>query len=499
MQNNEILRMENISKIFPGVHALKAVNFQLAKGEVHALVGENGAGKSTLMKCLIGIQPPTEGKIWYDGKYISHYDTRKALNMGISMIHQELSPIAHRTISDNIWLGREPKNAFGLIDYKKMHEKTKEILQIVDLEENPTQLMRNLTVAKIQMIEIAKAISYDAKIIIMDEPTSALTDKEVSQLYKIIRRLKSENRSIIYISHKLDEIYEICDRVTVFRDGELIGSRDIDNIEVEEMIRMMVGREVSNLYPKQDCEKGEVLIEVENLSDGKEFFDVSFKAHRGEILGFAGLVGSGRTQIMETIFGARNKASGTIKIKGEKVEIHTPIDAIANKIALLTEDRRRTGIFPMLSVYYNIVCSNMKRYTKKTFLDYKMMKKDVDEYIDSVNIKTSSPQALIQNLSGGNQQKVLIARWLLIHPDILILDEPTRGIDVGAKAEIYHLISRLASQGKCVIMISSELPEIIGMSDRVIVMHEGRISGELGRDELNQEILMTYAAGKKPK
>ncbi|MDO4787787.1 MAG: sugar ABC transporter ATP-binding protein [Johnsonella sp.] len=498
MENREILRMENISKVFPGVKALKSVNFSLEKGEVHALVGENGAGKSTLMKCLIGIQPPTEGKIWYDGKYISNYNTEKALNMGISMIHQELSPIEHRTISDNIWLGREPKNRFGLIDYKKMHEKTREVLKIVDLNESPTQLMRNLTVAKIQMIEIAKAISYDAKIIIMDEPTSALTDKEVCQLYKIIRKLKSEGRSMIYISHKLDEIYEICDRVTVFRDGELIGSRNMSDIQIDEMIRMMVGREVSNLYPKEHCEIGEVLIEVDGLSDGKEFFDVSFKAHRGEILGFAGLVGSGRTQIMETIFGARHKASGKIKIKGKEVEIHNPVDAISNGLALLTEDRRLTGIFPMLSVYYNIVCSHIDSYRKGIFLDYGKMGKDVNEYIKSVNVKTPTAQAQIQNLSGGNQQKVLIARWLLTQPDILILDEPTRGIDVGAKAEIYHLISRLASQGKCVIMISSELPEIIGMSDRVIVMHEGRVSGELKRDELDQEILMTYAAGKKP-
>lgn len=496
METREILKMENISKTFPGVRALKSVHFTLNSGEVHALVGENGAGKSTLMKCLIGIQPPTEGTIWYDGKIIDHYNTEKALKMGISMIHQELSPIEHRTISENIWVGREPLNKLGLIDYKKMHEMTKDILAVVDLNEKPTQLMKNLTVAKIQMIEIAKAISYDAKIIIMDEPTSALTDKEVAQLYSIIRRLKSENRSIIYISHKLDEIYEICDKVTVFRDGELIGSRDIADIEVDEMIRMMVGREVSNLYPKKECEKGEAILEVEGLSDGAEFFDVSFTAHRGEILGFAGLVGSGRTQIMESIFGARKKASGSIKVKGKEVKINTPVDAIENGIALLTEDRRQTGIFPMLSVHYNTICSNIDKYVKLGFLDYKLMDKDVAEYIKSINIKTPSSKALIQNLSGGNQQKVLIARWLLTEPDILILDEPTRGIDVGAKAEIYNLISELAAQGKCVIMISSELPEIIGMSDRVIVMHEGRISGELVRKELDQELLMMYATGK---
>ncbi len=448
------------------------------------------------MKCLIGIHPPTSGKIFYDGKYIEHYDTRKALNLGISMIHQELSPIEHRTISDNIWLGREPKNNLGFIDFKKMHKMTTDILKTIDLDEDPKQLMKNLTVAKIQMIEIAKAISYDSKIIIMDEPTSALTTKETKQLYKIIRKLKSEGRSIIYISHKLDEIYEICEQVTVFRDGNLIGSKSVDDIKVDEMIKMMVGREVKDLYPRVEHEIGDVMLEVENLSNGKDFKNISFKAHRGEILGFAGLVGSGRTQIMEAIFGARHKKSGIIKIKGEKVEIKTPVDAIEKGLAFLTEDRRDTGIFPMLSVHYNIVCSNMGEYKNSIgFLDAKKMQDDVSEYIESISIKTPSEKTKMENLSGGNQQKVLIARWLLTTPEILILDEPTRGIDVGAKAEIYNLISKLAASGKCVIMISSELPEIIGMSDRVIVMCEGEISGELMRDELSQEILVSYATG----
>ena len=499
MEDNCLLKLENITKTFPGVQALKGVNLTVNKGEVHALIGENGAGKSTLMKCLIGMQPPTTGEIWYDGKIIKDYDTRAALNMGISMIHQELSPIEHRTISENIWLGREPKNKFGFISYKQMNEQTREVLKLVDLQEEPTQLMKNLTVAKVQMIEIAKAISYNAKVIIMDEPTSALTDKEVEQLFKIIRKLKSEGRAIIYISHKLDEIYTICDKITVFRDGELIGSRDIDKIELDEMIKMMVGREVNDLYPKEHCKIGEVVLEVENLSHTTDFKNISFKAHAGEILGFAGLVGSGRTQIMEAIFGARCIESGKIKIKGKEVEIKTPLDAIKNGMALLTEDRRTTGIFPMLFVSYNILCSHMETYKGKTgLLDLRGMDKDVNKYISSVNIKTPSKNTPIQNLSGGNQQKVLIARWLLTEPDILILDEPTRGIDVGAKAEIYNLISKLAAAGKCVIMISSELPEIMGMSDRVIIMHEGRISGELTKEEFSQEILMTYAAGKRP-
>jgi galactose/methyl galactoside import ATP-binding protein mglA 1 len=499
MEANCLLQLKNITKTFPGVKALKGVNLTVNKGEVHALIGENGAGKSTLMKCLIGIQPPTDGEIWYDGKIIKDYDTRAALKMGISMIHQELSPIEHRTISENIWLGREPKNKFGFISYQKMNEQTREVLKLVDLNEEPTQVMKNLTVAKIQMIEIAKAISYDAKVIIMDEPTSALTDREVEQLFKIIRKLKKEGRAIIYISHKLDEIYTICDRVTVFRDGELIGSRDIDKIGLDEMIKMMVGREVNDLYPKDEYKLGDVILEVEGLNHKTDFKDISFKAHAGEILGFAGLVGSGRTQIMEAIFGVKSIESGKIKIKGKEVEIKTPLDAIKNGMALLTEDRRSTGIFPMLSVHYNIVCSNMNTYRNNIgVIDHKKMNEDVSEYISSVNIKTPTQNTPIQNLSGGNQQKVLIARWLLTKPDILILDEPTRGIDVGAKAEIYNLISKLAAQGKCIIMISSELPEIMGMSDRVIVMHEGRISGELAKNELSQEILMTYAAGKKP-
>lgn len=497
MDDKVILKMENITKAFPGVKALNKVNFQLQKGEVHALVGENGAGKSTLMKCLIGIYKPTEGKIWYDGNYIEELDTRKALNIGISMIHQELSPIEHRTISENIWLGREPKTAIGLIDYKKMHEMTEQILKVVDLEENPRQIMKNLTVAKVQMIEIAKAISYDAKIIIMDEPTSALTEKEALQLFGIIKKLKEKGHSAIYISHKLDEIYTICDNVTVFRDGELIGSSAIKDLAVEEMIRMMVGREVNNLFPKQDCKIGEAVLEVQNLSSKGAFQDVSFVAKKGEILGFAGLVGSGRSQIMEAIFGVRKIHRGEIYISGKQVDVKNPVEAIRNKIAFLTEDRRTTGIFPMLSVRYNTICSNISRYRKKSgFLSYKKMNEDVEQYIQSIRIKTPSAGTAIQNLSGGNQQKVLIARWLLTSPEILILDEPTRGIDVGAKAEIYNLISMLAAQGKCIIMISSELPEIIGMSDRVVVMHEGKKSGELCKGELDQETLMMYATGK---
>jgi len=338
-----ILEMKNISKVFPGVQALKGVNLQIKPGEVHALIGENGAGKSTLMKCLIGIYSPTEGTIHFDGKLVQNYNTSDALKMGISMIHQELSPVEHRSIMENIWLGREPLKRFGLVDHKKMYNQTKELLERLELDVEPDTLMVDLTVAKMQMVEIAKAISYDAKLIIMDEPTSALTNKEVEQLFKIIRRLKEEGKAIIYISHKLDEIFTICDRVTVLRDGEYIGTRDIKDIDVPTLIRMMVGRDINDMYPKETCELGEVKLEVENLSSNGAFENVSFSVRKGEILGVAGLVGAGRTELVETIFGLRKKTKGRIKIDGKEVDIKTPMDAIKAKIGLLTEDRRLNG------------------------------------------------------------------------------------------------------------------------------------------------------------
>lgn len=497
-KNDYILRMENITKEFPGVKALKGVNLEVKYGEVHALMGENGAGKSTLMKCLIGMQQPTSGKIWFDGRYIENYTTREALEMHISMIHQELSPIEYKSIMENIWLGREPKNVLGLIDHKKMYELTKELLKEIGMIEDPKTLMADLTVAKKQMIEIAKAISYDAKLIIMDEPTSALTDKEVADLFRIIRKLKKENKGIIYISHKLDEIYEICDMVSVFRDGEFIGKKGINEIEVDEMISMMVGRDVEELFPKIETEIGEDYLVVRNLTNKKDYKNVSFNLRRGEILGFAGLVGSGRTEVMETIFGVREATSGEIIINGEKVNIKHPSEAIKKGIALLTEDRKSTGIFPMLSVYYNMICSDIDSYKNKAgFLKLNKMLFKVLEYINAINIKTPAIGTPIENLSGGNQQKVLLARWLMTKPEILILDEPTRGIDVGAKAEIYKLISELANMGKCVILVSSELPEVLGLSDRVVIMHEGRINGILKNDKnLTQDTVMKYATGE---
>jgi len=494
-EENFLLQMNNIVKTFPGVQALKNVELKVRPGEIHALMGENGAGKSTLVKCLAGIHNPTSGEIFFDGKKRAGYNTSQALKMGISMIHQELSPVLHRPIMENIWLGREPLNRFGFVDHHKMYEMSKDVLREIDLNEDPKTLMESLTVAKMQMIEIAKAVSYDSKLIIMDEPTSALTDKEVKQLFSIMRKLKDQGKSIIYISHKLDEIYEITDRVTVYRDGEYIGSELTGELPVDRMINMMVGRDVDEMFPKVDCPIGEVKLEVRNLSHDKYFRDVSFTVRRGEIFGIAGLVGAGRTEVIETIFGIKQKAGGEVFIDGEKVEIEKPRDAIAKHMALLTEDRRLSGIFPMLSVRLNMALANIPQFLNRLgLIQDKKLRQTCDDYVRKIQVKTPSLMQKIENLSGGNQQKVLVARWLMTQPDILILDEPTRGIDVGTKSEIHRLITRLAGEGKSIIMVSSELPEVMGMSDRIMVMHAGRVTGIVENSkDLTQEELMAYA------
>lgn len=499
VSNDEyLLKLEDMSKEFPGVKALDKVQLKVKPGEVHALMGENGAGKSTLMKCIIGMYTPTSGKIWFNGQYIKNYDIVQALKMGLSMIHQELSPVMEKSVMENIWLGREPKNKLGLVDHKKMYQMTIEVLERINLTLNPKRLMKELTVANMQMIEMAKAISYDAKVIIMDEPTSSLTEKEIKQLYKIIRQLKSEGRSIIYISHKLDEIQEVCDQLTIFRDGKYITQRAVAETSEEEMINLMVGRDIDQLFPKGKTEIGEIKFSVKHLSNGKDFHDISFDVREGEILGFAGLVGAGRSEVMEAIFGVRSKTSGELRLNGEPVQNKTAAAAVKNKFAFLTEDRRKTGIFPMLSVSYNIVSSSIESFENKVgLLDNKRLDDEALNYIDTLNVKTPSAQTAIRNLSGGNQQKVLIAKWLLTKPEVLILDEPTRGIDVGAKAEIHRNISTMAYTGKSIIMVSSELPEILGMSDRIVVMHEGRITGILDNVNLTQEEIMAYASGTK--
>ena len=499
MAEQPLLQMKNIVKNFPGVKALKGVDLDVKAGEVHALMGENGAGKSTLMKCLIGIQPPTSGEIIFDGQKRENYGPYEALNMGIAMIHQELSPVAHRPIMENVWLGREPVNKLGLVDHAKMAAMTRDVLKLIDLDVDPRSKMGDLTVAKMQMVEIAKAISCNAKLIIMDEPTSALTDKEVTQLFKIINKLRNEGKGIVYISHKMDEIFQISDRITVFRDGEKVGTDRANDTTMDRMITMMVGRPISEMFPKIACEIGEKHLEVKGLSKGRLFKNISFDVRRGEILGIAGLVGSGRTEVVEAIFGVRSLDSGEIFIDGKKVDITSPADAISRGMAFLTEDRRETGIFPMLDIQFNMYVANMDKYTHKSsrLLNSRKITNDVGEYIDAIRVKTPSPYQKVENLSGGNQQKVLVARWLMTEPTILFLDEPTRGIDVGAKAEIHSLITNLAGQGKSIVMISSELPEVLGMSDRVVVMHEGRVTGILDntKEKLTQEEVMRYASG----
>ena len=489
-----ILEMKNITKEFPGVKALKGVNLSVRPGTVHTLMGENGAGKSTLMKCLIGIQRPTSGEIIYDGKKVEFTSPAQALEAGISMIHQELSPVPERPVCENLWLGRIPmKNKF-MVDHKKMVSDAQELFDRLGLDLDPTEKMGNLTVAKMQMVEIAKAVSWNSKIVIMDEPTSAITESEVEHLFKIIEDLKKKNVAIIYISHKMDEIFRISDDITVYRDGEYVTTDRAANLDVDKVITLMVGRKMGNIFPKVDCPIGDVILKVENLSSGKAFRNVSFELHRGEILGFAGLVGAGRTEVVETIFGMRNKTGGKIIKDGVELDIRTPADAIRNKIGLLTEDRRGNGIVGLQSVGVNTIIANIKKYG--FVLNKKKMREDAQKYSQTLNVKTPSLDALIMNLSGGNQQKVLVGRWLLTDPDILIMDEPTRGIDVGAKSEIHSLITRLAGEGKAIIMISSELPEVMGMSDRICVMHEGDLTGIIERKDFDSDLIMKYATGK---
>lgn len=495
MSQDYILQMQDIVKEFPGVRALKGIQLKVRPGTVHTLMGENGAGKSTLMKCLIGIQAPTSGKIIYDGKEVHFKTTLEAMNAGISMIHQELSPVPERSVCDNVWLGREPRKGL-VVDHKKMRADCIELFKKLGLDLDPDAKMGDLTVAKMQMVEIAKAVSYDSRIVIMDEPTSSLTDAEVEHLFRIIADLKAKNVAIIYISHKMNEIFRISDDITVYRDGEYVATDRAENLNVDKVITLMVGREMTSMFPKVKCPIGEPILKVGNLSAGKAVKNVSFELHRGEILGMAGLVGAGRTETAEAIFGMRHITGGKIFKDGKELHIKSPEDAIANKIGLLTEDSRGNGIVGLLSVKENTVLANLKAYGFP--LNHKKMREDTEEYIKKLNTKTPTMETPIQNLSGGNQQKVLVGRWLLTNPDVLIVDEPTRGIDVGAKAEIHSLITKLAGEGKAIILISSELPEVMGMADRILVMHEGVITGMIDRKDFSSELILKYATSEVP-
>ncbi len=488
-----ILEMTDIVKEFPGVKALDGVQLKVRPGTVHALMGENGAGKSTLMKCLIGIYHRNAGRIVFDGKEVNYKTTLEALNDGLSMIHQELSPVLDRNVAENVWLGRQPMKNAIVVDHGKMRRDTKELFKKLSVEIDPDAYMRDLTVSQMLMEEIAKAVSYNSKIVIMDEPTSSLTAGETQHLFEIIRDLKSQGVAIIYISHKMDEIFEICDEVTVFRDGGYVDCMRIADTSMDDLVSKMVGRSVTNMFPKVDCEIGEVVLKVENLNAGKLVKNVSFELHKGEILGFAGLVGAGRTETMEAIFGLRRVTSGKIFKNGKEIKVKEPSEAIENGICMVNEDRRANGIVGVRPITDNIIISCLDKYGMP--LNYSKIGKDVQDYIARLNIKTPSADELIMNLSGGNQQKVLIARCLLANPDIMIIDEPTRGIDVGAKAEIHTLITNLVGQGKAVIMISSEMPEVMGMSDRIVVMHEGDVTGVIDRKDFSQELIMKHATG----
>ena len=490
-----ILRMQGIRKTFPGVVALDNVNLDVRSGTVHSLMGENGAGKSTLMKCLIGMYTPDEGTVELAGDIVRFKDTKDGLEHGISMIHQELSPVPEMMVAENIWLGREPRGRLGLLSPAAMFRKTRELFDEWKIDIDPRARMKDLTVSKQQMVEIAKAISYDAKIIIMDEPTSAIPEREVAHLHGMIKRLTDFGVAIIYITHKMDEVFRISDDITVFRDGKHVGSCPAKELDRDKLIKLMVGRELTDLFPKEEAEIGDVVLSVQGLNRGAVVKDVSFELHRGEILGLAGLMGAGRTEVLETIFGIEKAESGEVVLNGRALRIKQPSDAIRAGMALLTEDRKLNGIMGVLSVRDNITAAALPRYSPRGVLHVGEMRKDSEEQREKLRIKTPSLSQLIKNLSGGNQQKALISRWLLTVPDVLMIDEPTRGIDVGAKSEIHRLMSMLAQEGKAIIMVSSELPEVLGMSDRILVMHEGRISGELSREEANQESVMHLATG----
>ena len=493
------VEMLNITKVFPGVKALDDVTIQVRPGTVHALMGENGAGKSTLMKCLFGIYEPNEGRILVGGEEVRFAGAKQALDHGISMIHQELHPVPFMSVAENLWLGRYPTRNLGLfklVNASKMIRDTRAIFEDLKMDINPKTWVRNLSVSKIQSMEIAKAVSYNARVIIMDEPTSSLTENEVKHLFGIIRRLRSQGIAILYISHKMEEILEIADEVTIMRDGRRVGTYPAKELTTDLIINRMVGRDLTHRFPPRSNVPGEVVMSVEGLTstNPRSFRDVGFELRKGEILGLGGLVGAQRTELVEAIFGLRSVKSGRILIHGRQVMIQNSIQAKRHKIALLTEDRRTTGIFPVLSVADNTLIANLSRYVGKLLLlDRKRGASDVRQSVDKLRVKTPSPSTLIQRLSGGNQQKVIFARWLLTEPDILILDEPTRGIDVGAKYEIYTIIADLAQRGKSVIMISSEMPELLGMSDRIMVMCEGRATGILEGKEATQERIMELA------
>lgn len=491
---DNILEMHHITKTFPGVKAVDDVSIAVKKGEVFALLGENGAGKSTLMKILDGIQPPDSGEIIFNGERVTIKDPSDALHMGISMIFQELNPIPDLTIAENLFAGvRFPRKAKGIVDWKEAFRRSEELFHNWGLNYNPRDKMRSLSLADCQMVEIIKAISFDSKLIIMDEPSSSLTEKEVNKLFDFIRILKKEGISIIIITHKLDEVYAITDTVTVMRDGKYVGSKPTKEMTRQEMIRMMVGRDIKKVFAEKDYEIGDTLLKVENLNRGKMVRNVSFELHQGEILGFSGIVGAGRTETMRCIFGMDRLAEGKILLDGKELRIKEPHDAIHEGIMMVTEDRKKDGLVLIRSIYENMLLPSTYRNAKRGLLNRKKEAQSVEKYYKELEVKAPSINTIANQLSGGNQQKVIIAKWLMMKPRVLIMDEPTRGIDILAKSEIYKIMRELAKNGVAIILVSSDMEEILGVADRIAVMCQGQITGFLDREEFNQEKIMEYA------
>lgn len=493
MNGQVLLKMQNIHKKFPGVYALKDVNYELHAGEVHALLGENGAGKSTLIKVLGGIYTADQGEIYIDGKKVEIKDVKDAQENGIAIIHQELVLVPYMTVAENIFLGRET-GAGILVDRRSMTKDAQALLDTYNMDINAGALVKDLTIAQQQMVEIVKAVSYDSRILVMDEPTSSISDKEVAGLFEIMKTLTAKGVGIVYISHKMSELEEICDRVTVMRDGEYVGTKVVKDTTKDELIAMMVGRELTNYYTRDYLEPGEEVLRCEHISDGEMVQDVSFTVHSGEIIGFAGLVGAGRSETMKALFGLTPGSKGDIYVKGKKVNITSPVEAMKHGIALVPEDRKVEGLYKVQSVRYNSTIEVLNEFIHGVTVDGNKEREITQKYIDLMSTKTPSQEQVIGNLSGGNQQKVMIGRWLATNPEILILDEPTRGVDVGAKSEIYAIMNELVKKGISIIMISSELPEIINMSDRIYVMAEGRVAGCLDHEEVTQESIMQLAA-----
>jgi ribose transport system ATP-binding protein len=498
-ENQTYLRMQDISKAFPGVQALNSVDFSVDHGEIHALVGENGAGKSTLMKILTGALSSDSGRISLDNQEVQINNPGESQALGISMIHQELSLIPYLTVGQNIFLGREPRaRVRAFIDWPELYQQAQVLLDRLNVNVDSRANVQDLSIAHRQMVEVAKALSFNADLIAMDEPTSSLTDRETEILFQVMSTFKEQGISIIFISHRLEEVFEIADRITVLRDGETIGTTPVDEVNVDQVVRMMVGREVGELYPKDDIEQLGVVLEASDLEDGRELRPVSVTLKRGEILGVAGLAGAGRTALAETLFGVRSAVKGQIKIGGKPVRIQHPGQAIRLGLGFVPEDRKLQGLFMNMAVRDNVVISALPEVSRFSFVNFSQAEKLAREYIEKLKIRTPSVKQLVRNLSGGNQQKVIIARWLTLNPRILILDEPTRGIDVGTKAEIHALMNELAKQGVAVMMVSSDLPVVLGVSDRILVMRAGRIVAEFTRQEATQDKIMHAAtAGRE--